>query len=98
LDIKNCDSIASLWQKTTFPQLFELGEIRLSIQETNLSAVLFGTNGKVNPMAIILILFDKELIEIFFRFVRIIHKDGGIAYRLLYAVASDIHSATGQMV
>jgi hypothetical protein len=52
----------------------------------------------VNPIAIILVLFDEELIEIFFRFVSIIPENGGIAYRLLNTCTTDIDGATGQMV
>ena len=39
------------------------GKIVLSIQETNLSAVVTRAHSKMNPIAIILVLFDKELIN-----------------------------------
>ena len=35
-----------------------------SVQETNLPAIARRSNGKVYPVAPVLILFDKELIEI----------------------------------
>jgi hypothetical protein len=52
----------------------------------------------VNPIAIILILLDIEFVEFLLRFVSIIHKDGGIAYRLLDTITADIHGATSLVI
>ena len=64
------------------------------MQEFNLTAVVLGTDSEVNPIAPLLIPFDEELIEIPLGAVGYIQKDVGIAKRLLYSDASDIHSAT----
>ena len=70
----------------------------LAVQKPNLSAILLGAHGKMNPIPPVFVLFDKELIKRFFRFISIIHKDRGIAYRLLDAITADIHCATSLVI
>ena len=69
-----------------------------AVQETDFSAIVFGPNGKVNPIAPVLILFDKELVVILLRFISIIHEDSGVSYGLLCPTTPYIYGTTGNVV
>ena len=70
----------------------------LSIQETNLSAIVFGTHGEVNPVAPVLVLFDKEFVEFRLRLPRVIKQDIGESDSLLCPTTPNIDGTTCNVV
>ena len=68
--------------------------IYLPSQNRDFSPIIFRPHGEVNPIMTLGVPFDEELIEIALGAVGYIQKDVGIAKRLLYSDASDIHGAT----
>ena len=70
----------------------------LTYYKINLSPIVFRADCEVNPVAPLLISFDKQLIVILLRAVRDVQQDVRIAQCLLKALASDIHCTSRQVV
>ena len=70
----------------------------LCAQEHNLPAITTWSYGKVNPVASVLVLFDKEFIEILLNLFRIRFQDIRIINRLLCPTTADIDGTARNMI
>ena len=55
-------------------------------------------DGEVYPIASLTIALNQEFVIVLLAVISGIEQDGGIAYRLLHANATDIHGAARQMI
>ena len=70
----------------------------LALDEGYLAAIIFRPYGEMNPIVALLIPLYQDFIEVAPGAVGDVKQGVGIAEGLLYALASDIHSTSREMV
>ena len=92
MTIINILLVNGIWGAVMLPKCY------LPVQEANLSAVVARAHGKMNPVAPVFVLFDKELVEILMDLFRVTNQDKGILDSLLCPITANVNGTTCKVI